>query len=468
MKGIKFFILVMILMSGLTFGGVITVTSPACGSEWCINDNTHPVEIRWNESPKENQLVKIRLYDSTATNQILKITDSTDNNGVYNWTIPPSIPAGQYIIRVRSINNLASGDSAVFTIKDCSRPDPQVCDPIWITRPKKGDYLIAGGSFDIKWMAMGGGELQINKCVNLFLFKGNQQILNITQNRCINGYHWNIPSNLSGTGYKIMLITTDDQHQDYSVKFAILSSKPDLLIGGKMTRTPQHPKVNEFFDFKFRIDNGGNGQAAESDAELTINGPDNFLLVKRISVRSIGGAPDHAYFKKRLRLPRIGIYRFTLKLDIDNAVQENNELNNEKWILVDVNPKQYPDLTITNVNTPDYKKTVGAKCTMNVTIKNAGQAPSGYFELDADLDTCPLIAQGRKYKTHPGLPPGESVTFTFKHRYACFKMVGVKFYVDKANNVKESNENNNKCGLPFHIDIRNVGSAKSPWSSNCN
>ncbi|MCK5344698.1 MAG: hypothetical protein KAR20_14890, partial [Candidatus Heimdallarchaeota archaeon] len=72
-----------------------------------------------------------------------------------------------------------------------------------------------------------------------------------------------------------------------------------------------------------------------------------------------------------------------------------------------------------------YKKTIQQKCTMNVTITNIGNAKSGYFELDADLDSCPGIALARQYRAHPGLEIGESVTFKFTHRYACFKTARV-------------------------------------------
>lgn len=563
MKRIFFILIFIFIISGVASAGVLTVTSPAAGSSWCIDQQANPVLITWNEIPKDHQNVKIRLFDSTLANQILKITDNTPNDGSYNWVIPANIPPGQYRIRVKSTDDQASGNSAIFSISDCLPPDgsisvtkpvnsdvfspggncpvnwnsqgtigtsvkirlfnsagtsfiqnivnntnndgnynwnipnsiqtgyyrikvqnitetvtgtsdmfsisdtpPEATGTMTITSPKQGDHLIAGGSFDIEWKADGYVP---NKCVDLFLFKGNTQVMQITQNRCVNGFHWNIPANLSGTNYKIRLRTTDGQLHDDSVYFSIIGSRPDLVIGGKMTRTPKHPKVGEFFDFKFRVDNAGNGQAAGSSAELTIKGPENFLLVKRISVRSLGGAPDHAYFKKTIKLPRIGIYRFTLKLDVDNNVQEGDESNNEKWILVDINPKQFPDLKIVSIYSPDYKKTIHQECKMEVTVKNIGPVDAGRFEIDCDWKTCTGISQGRKYKVcAQGLKSGESITFTFKHKYWCLGMKYPSLHVDKANQVQEKNENNNKCGFVFHLSGENIVGKDKSRLSYCN
>ncbi|MCK5344699.1 MAG: hypothetical protein KAR20_14895, partial [Candidatus Heimdallarchaeota archaeon] len=284
MKKLFNLISVVLIMSGFVFGGVINVTSPAAGSTWCINQPGNPVLITWNETPQDHQHVKIRLFNSTLTNQILKINDNTPNDGSYNWIIPSNIPPGQYRIRVKSLDDQASGNSAIFSISDCSPPPgsinvtkpengdvfnpggsclvnwnsqgtvgasvkiglfnsagtslvhnianntendgtlswpipnpfqtgfyrikvqnlnetvtgtsdmfsisetpPEATGTMTIERPKQGDYLIAGGSFDIKWRADGYVP---NKCVNLYLFKGNTHVMQIAQNRCVNGFHW--------------------------------------------------------------------------------------------------------------------------------------------------------------------------------------------------------------------------------------------------------------------------------------
>ena len=471
MRKLLSFLTVIFVLSGLVFGGVITVTSPT-GGTFCPGDQ---ITINWNEVPQESQQMKIRLWNSTMTAKIMNITATAiPNNGTYPWTIPAGIPQGQYTILVRSSVDLQiQGFSAVFTINTCTPPQGSIN----VAKPAN---VAQGNNCPISWTSTG----TVGSAVHVMLFNqaGTAQVYLIVNNTSNDGSHtWPVPGSIQNGTYRIKVENLDGTVNGMSGTFyigpaitlrpeerqAYFIPKPDLVIGGDMRRTPKHPKVDEFFDFKFRVDNIGNGQAIESNAELTIKGPENFLLVKKISIRSLGSPPDHEYIKKRMRLPRMGIYRFTVKLDADNNVSEGNESNNEKWILVDVNPKQFPDLKITNVSTPDYKKTIQQKCKMSVTITNIGKVHSGYFELDANLDTCPLIAQGRKYRTHQGLAPGESVTFTFEHRYACFKMVGVGFYVDKANKVQESNENNNTCGLPFHISGDNIVGKKAPWSSSC-
>ncbi len=124
MKKTIYLLFIFMFLSGITYAGVITVSSPALNSEWCINKPNQPLQIRWVENPKENEFVKIRLYNSDLTVQVFKIVDSTENDGVFDWVIPASIQPGKYRIRVRSLNNLASGDSRTFWINQCTPPEP--------------------------------------------------------------------------------------------------------------------------------------------------------------------------------------------------------------------------------------------------------------------------------------------------------------------------------------------------------
>ncbi len=384
MKRIFYSLFVLILFTGFTFGGVITVTSPACGSEWCINDNTHPVEIRWNESPKENQLVKIRLYDSTATNQILKITDSTDNNGVYNWTIPPSIPAGQYIIRVRSINNLASGDSAVFTIKECSEIEPIRVGPI------NADHMTA-------------------------IFP------------------------------------------------------PDLKVS--LIPMPEHPEIYQNSFVRFKVENVGKGLSKETILRAFRKNPFTFplhqkwpefkkkFIVDEWEVHSLN--PGRSFSRDIKFNPQMAspIY-WEADVDHENNIGDKNRGNNRAKLKLKV---KGPDLTITKIYSPDYKKTIQQKCKIEVTVKNIGPVKAGKFEIDCDWHSSSGSAQGRKYRVcEQGLNPGQSMTFKFDHRYAGFGNKYPDLFVDKTNMVREQNEGNNKCGFVFHVSIENISGSDAP------
>lgn len=84
---------------------------------WC-NGQSH--SIKWTKSGNMNSNVKIRLYNSTGTNKILNITNSTANDGNYDWNIPATVSPGEYRIRVKTVDNLVFDDSSTFLISDCS------------------------------------------------------------------------------------------------------------------------------------------------------------------------------------------------------------------------------------------------------------------------------------------------------------------------------------------------------------
>ena len=114
------------LISGLSFAGVLNVTSPAANSQWCINDSNNKLEIRWHETPHDHQLVKIRLFDSGANTKIMDIANDAINDGAYNWLIPATVQPGQYTVLVKTTDNQEFDFSAPITIKSCSETEPFV------------------------------------------------------------------------------------------------------------------------------------------------------------------------------------------------------------------------------------------------------------------------------------------------------------------------------------------------------
>lgn len=95
----------------------ISVTSPTSGDEW-ITGSTH--NITWIKSGIMHSLVKIRLYNAAGI-KVLNITDGTDNDGIFeNWIIPGDLSAGNYSIRVKTIDNGVSSVGNTFSI---SKPE---------------------------------------------------------------------------------------------------------------------------------------------------------------------------------------------------------------------------------------------------------------------------------------------------------------------------------------------------------
>jgi hypothetical protein len=106
-----------ILAMGFALGGQsITVTAPAAGSEW-LAGSSHA--ITWTSSRVAGPLsIKLRRAGAPDAPPVLDIAASTENDGTFSWTIPSSLAAGSYLVRVRTVSEspLVYGDSADFRI----------------------------------------------------------------------------------------------------------------------------------------------------------------------------------------------------------------------------------------------------------------------------------------------------------------------------------------------------------------
>ncbi len=92
----------------------LQITSPSAGITW-YKKTTY--KIKWNKTGSMSNRVKIRLYRNGV--KVLGITDSAPNNGIFEWTIPDTVQeASNYIIRVKTVDNLVSDDSDLFSIKN--------------------------------------------------------------------------------------------------------------------------------------------------------------------------------------------------------------------------------------------------------------------------------------------------------------------------------------------------------------
>jgi hypothetical protein len=97
----------------LAFSQSIEITSPHTGDTW-NKGQIYP--IVWTKKGSMVDFVKIKLRNSTSTAVALDIITHIANNGNYSWEIPASVAPGEYVIRVRTMDNQVYGDSGVFNI----------------------------------------------------------------------------------------------------------------------------------------------------------------------------------------------------------------------------------------------------------------------------------------------------------------------------------------------------------------
>ncbi len=146
----KYFYLILIIIFTLTSFGYsqsITVTNPHSGQVW-NKGNTYT--IIWTKSGSMDSQVKITLYKPDHTTLQTIIAKPTANDGSYDWTIPDSIPNGQYIVRVKTMDNAVYGESDTFSIKTSSFLRHFKLE-IPITSPKSGETYLEGNNVNIVW-----------------------------------------------------------------------------------------------------------------------------------------------------------------------------------------------------------------------------------------------------------------------------------------------------------------------------
>ena len=88
----------------------ITVTSPTAGVTWNMNS---ACTISWTWPGKINNPILIRLF-----HEDVKVMDIVQGvvGGSYAWTVPNTLTAGTYTVRVREVGGTELGISEPFTI----------------------------------------------------------------------------------------------------------------------------------------------------------------------------------------------------------------------------------------------------------------------------------------------------------------------------------------------------------------
>ncbi len=89
----------------------LTVTSPATGNIIPVGGTP---TIEWSKTGAQAAFVKIQLFRGAA--KALDIAAKTDNDGVFEWVVPPLPAATTYSIRITTIDGKVKGASGKFTI----------------------------------------------------------------------------------------------------------------------------------------------------------------------------------------------------------------------------------------------------------------------------------------------------------------------------------------------------------------
>ncbi len=114
-------LVMMVFTSIMIFGSSINVKNPN-SSTVLLKGQT--LRIKWVTQGRQNDFVKIRLFNSSRK-KIINITNRTKNKGLFNWKFNTNVPAGQYFIRVKTVDDKVTGDSQSFRSGKNSSPPPK-------------------------------------------------------------------------------------------------------------------------------------------------------------------------------------------------------------------------------------------------------------------------------------------------------------------------------------------------------
>ena len=157
-------------------------------------------DIKWYYFP--GSYVKIELYK--AGSLYSTITSSTDNDGLYSWTVPKTLPASglgaDYKIRITSTANAnVFGESHYnFTIRQPNVSYPSASGITW--------HIGSPPPYDITWYGFYGSNVRID------LYKGSSQYYTITPSTTNDGREsWTVPTTLPvGSDYRIMITSIEN------------------------------------------------------------------------------------------------------------------------------------------------------------------------------------------------------------------------------------------------------------------
>ena len=110
-----------------TFGPTISITKPEGGVEYCMFQQQY---IEWETLGVAVPTISIYLMHSNGQTINRTIASNIPNNGRFLWDSAASNP-GNYLVRISGMSNvsipsLITGETEVFTLKDCQKPDLRV------------------------------------------------------------------------------------------------------------------------------------------------------------------------------------------------------------------------------------------------------------------------------------------------------------------------------------------------------
>jgi hypothetical protein len=174
----------------------LTVTAPDGSAIWTAGQAQ---EITWTSTNMSTD-VRLELISGTSTTVIAA---STANDGSFIWSIPRTLAAGQYQIRVSSVANSAwKALGQPFMI--VASPEPAIT----LTSPNGGQTWMAGTMHAITWVS----QNDPGDTVRIELWIGGRKLMTLASSTANDGvFEWKLPSTLIPARiYQIKIVSCSD------------------------------------------------------------------------------------------------------------------------------------------------------------------------------------------------------------------------------------------------------------------
>jgi hypothetical protein len=200
---------------------LLAITAPSAPANW-KNGETH--SITWTYSGDFGPYIGLTLCDSSST-PVSSITGSySAAMGSYSWTIPASIPPGEYRIKIYGISDTSinSFSAAVAVTKAPST--------LSISTPSAASSWNTGSSYSIYWSYTGSPGAAINLALcdsaltTVATIAGNAYL-------SLGSYYWTIPPTVTSGEYRIKIYSASDTSiNGFSAAFSIAKTPSTLKI----------------------------------------------------------------------------------------------------------------------------------------------------------------------------------------------------------------------------------------------
>jgi len=225
-------------------------------------------------------------------------------------------------------------------------------------------------------------------------------------------------------------------------------SPPDLIVED-ISWSPSSPDCGDTVTITVRTKNQGTGDAGSFYVSYYVDG--TFMGRDRVSGLSAGSSTTTSFTWTASE----GSHQIRAVADSGNEVVESDEGNNERTETLSVIcPK--PDLTISSGPTLNSSSIrAGDRLDVRVDIKNIGQANAAHYVFNLYISKTPTGTDGtfgeqEYFNTAPGAQPFFHTNFKIPESFPPGNYYVVA-KVDTADEVDESNENNNIASTPLTI-----------------